>query len=61
MWVPAADARASSVADTFAIGKWDPTLEKSIPLSYQVAAMVASRSKLPLAKIVDSLIEASRK
>ena len=61
IWVPAADARASSVADAFAIGKWDPTLGKSIPLSYQVAAMVASRSKLPLAKIVDSLIEASRK
>jgi hypothetical protein len=55
LWTPPPGAQAVTPADAFAKGEWDPT--KPLPESWQKAAWRASPNMLPLAKIVERLIQ----
>jgi len=59
MWTPAPKARAVTPGDRFATGSWD-ALSSPLPGTYMSAARASSRQKLPLAKVVEALIEASK-
>jgi hypothetical protein len=55
LWTPPPGARALTPADYFARGEWDPA--QPLPALWRRAAFRASPSMLPLAKIVERLIE----
>jgi hypothetical protein len=55
LWTPAPGRRAETPADAFATDRWG--FGEAVPESYQAAALRASANGLPLAKVVDRLIE----
>jgi hypothetical protein len=55
LWSPPPGARAATPADYFARGEWDPA--KPMPAAWRKAAWRASPGMLPLAKIVERLIQ----
>lgn len=57
LWVPAPGAHAHSGFEEKAVGEWD--LRKPLPEAWRDAALDASGDGLPLARIVERLIEAS--
>jgi hypothetical protein len=60
LWNPVADGRASTIGDQRLTGTWDGT--SALPKFWRdVAVMTAVHNGLPLASIVESLIEASNK
>jgi hypothetical protein len=54
LWCPAPGRRAVTPADAFATGTWDAST--AVPESWRSAAVRASASGMPLAKIVERLI-----
>ena len=55
LWTPPPEARALSPADRYATGNWNAPAP--LPVSWRRAARRASASRLPLAKIVEKLIQ----
>jgi Transglutaminase elicitor len=55
LWTPEPGARAVTPGDAFARGAWDPS--RPLPASWRSAAARVSPSMMPLAKIVERLIE----
>jgi len=58
MWTPPPGARAVTPGDQYATGTWMP--RGPLPAAWQRAAQQTSSYKMPLAKIVESLIALSR-
>ena len=57
LWTPPKGARATAPADASATGRWN--LSAALPPAWRKAAVRASASGLPLAKIVEHLIKAA--
>lgn len=55
LWTPSPGRRAETPADAFATGVWG--LGDAVPETYRTAAVRASADGLPLAKVVDRLVE----
>lgn len=58
LWTPPAGARIRTPADRYATGSW--TGAAPLPVAWRRAAVRGSASKLPLAKIVEALINLAR-
>ena len=58
LWVPYHNSQARSSYESVAAGEW--LLDQPLPSEWQLAAKWAARSGVPLAKIVDGMVKASR-
>jgi hypothetical protein len=64
VWIPAAGARPTSIGDEFLSrdrNKWTRKSKNSIPESWHLAALKSAKDGMPVARIVEALVERSRK